>query len=403
MRYHVLAISCVICVFTGCLTSRGEIVSSRDSRDDTTAFLDAAAHARKAWHQLGSGTENVAVADIASAQISLSQIQIQSLHQGLATIDYLKIRAAFLSGQRHEAAKQCIPSLALATYPEILLASLEIHSELPNQRQLYTECLADLLPLSVWRSQLDGQNSDFDVLIKPPRAAVPQIDRDKMIQIADAFSHAGLNAWAWKAYAEAVYVAYSPSWIGEHIDNTWVSTSAANCWARAAECAYQAGEESIAWDYLMKAAVFGDETQYKAVQGIAIKWRSGAKRSTDKGRPLVEAENPTVKQEALEKIVRLYTEMNAHPRAIAIIKANRDAFRNHDQLHDKVQQQWLAVVKDVSRAAKKVMLYGAVVFPDDHAGEVSIPWLLSTDAVASVRNRLKAAAESLPAQTRPGM
>ena len=99
--------------------------------------------------------------------------------------------------------------------------------------------------------------------------------------------------------------------------------------------------------------------------------------------------DPAAKRKALTQAARLYAQLNAHPRALALIDANRDAFEDPDKLRKEMERQWLAVCKDVSRAAEKVTLYGYEVYPGGDPLKVKIPWALSDEAMASVLKRLQ--------------
>ncbi len=149
----------------------------------------------------------------------------------------------------------------------------------------------------------------------------------------------------------------------------------------------------------MKAAVFGDDQLYEKTKQTAKRWAAEDAGQMKPVKP--EPVDPAVKREALTKVVHLYMQMNAHPRAWALIDAHREAFENPDELRKKVEKDWLAVVKDVSRAAEKVVLYGHEVYPKGDPLKVTIPWALSDEAMASVRKRLNQLDNTAPANTQP--
>jgi len=117
----------------------------------------------------------------------------------------------------------------------------------------------------------------------------------------------------------------------------------------------------------MKAAVFGSDKLYEEAQETAKEWASETEP------PAPPPVDPKVKREALTRAVRLYAELNAHPRALALIEENKNAFEDPDSLRKEIEEQWLAVVKGASRMATKVVLYGHEVYPNGDPLKVRIP------------------------------
>ena len=136
----------------------------------------------------------------------------------------------------------------------------------------------------------------------------------------------------------------------------------------------------------MKAAVFGTERLYGEARATAEEWSAAARGEAIAPQPV----DPAVRRDALTRAVRLYAELNAHPRALALIERNWEAFTDPDGLRKEIEDAWLVVVRDVSRQARKVTLYGHEVYPDGDPLNARIPWALSDEAMASVRKRLRA-------------
>lgn len=226
---------------------------------------------------------------------------------------------------------------------------------------------------------------------------MPRRDKKLLVKVAEELENAGLYDLAWRAFAEVVYGGFSPTWITiKSEEENWQSPPAAEYWYKAAICAYKAGEQELAWDYLMKAAVFGTDDLYKKAQETAKQWAAQGVPS----KPTAKAVDPKVRREALRRVVQLYVDMNVHPRAWALIDAYREDFAEPDKLRKEVQDKWLSVIKDVSRAANKVVLYGYEVYPDGDPFKVTVPWALSDQAMAYVKERLdkEKTPSSAPAQ-----
>jgi hypothetical protein len=204
-----------------------------------------------------------------------------------------------------------------------------------------------------------------------------------MLKIAAEFERGAMWDMAWRAYAEAIYAGYGPAWPDERARETWLSAEAAGHWSKAAACAQRAGKTHLAENYFVKAAVFGGDKTQETLKGVARRW---SESPTSHPAPV----DDHTKREALTRIVDLYVEINAHPRALQVIDANGAVFDDPDTLRKKVEDQWLAIVKDASRAAEKVVLYGHEVYPQGDPLKIRIPWAFSDEAVVSVRNRLKA-------------
>lgn len=345
--------------------------------------------ARQAWRLVKPTGKAIPPSNITNARAILAKLETKPSDPGHAVVGYIKARVAFLNGQKEGLETRFITRMDRSIGPECVLALMELHSSSKQKRFLYTECFAELLPVSAWGKQIDGRNSVFLGDIKPPRASVPAGDKAAMFAVAGHLERAGLYDLAWRAYAEAIYVGFPPAWIGENWEGTWVSPRAAEYWAKAAQCARLAGKKKLAWAYLTKAAIFGNEEVYARTQTTARKWNAEAKAAATTKPTAPKPIDPGVKREALTEAVRLYARLNAHPRGLALIDANRNAFEDPDKLRKEMERQWMAVVKDASRGARKVTLYGYEVYPKGDPLKVRIPWGLSDKGMTSVLKRLR--------------
>ena len=169
------------------------------------------------------------------------------------------------------------------------------------------------------------------------------------------------------ASVEAAY-ATAPSWIGsEWRSGTGFCPETAFLWRNAAENARKAGEEVLAYDYLTKFAIFGSEAQFDEAKQIAGRWKAGKPQGEEPEIPRAE------RQKALKETLRLYAELNAHPRALELIEKHGDWFDDPDDLYTQYSDQWKAIVKSYSRTTKHIILFGVNVTGDMDPATIRIP------------------------------
>ncbi len=202
-----------------------------------------------------------------------------------------------------------------------------------------------------------------------------------MLEIAAEFDRAGEWDLAWRAYVEGICSSFSPDALSNiRVRNTWLSADTVKYWIRAGECARQAGREELGESCLLNAAVFGGEEDYRKVGEILRKW---AEEAQDEVEP--EPVDEDVRREALTKIVHMYAQANAHPRAFQLFDDYPDVFENGEKLRKEIEGQWLAVIKAMYGAASKVRVYGFEVFPNGDPLKVRVPWAFSDEAVRYAR------------------
>jgi hypothetical protein len=293
---------------------------------------------------------------------------------------------------------------ALASRASISAESLCWHPEAvanPRGRDLSRQLLIEVAPLTPLTLSLGGRRAKYsEELSWPPRPpTLLMCEWSTQRTMAESLEQAGLYGVAWRCYAEATYAGFHTAWVTHRTDSeNWLCPDAAEYWAKAARCARLAGRQEVAWDFLTKAAVFGSDELYQETQVIAKEWSENPEPTPP---PPVD---PAVKRGALMRAVRLYAELNAHPRALMLIDENRDAFEDPDGLRKEIEEQWVAVVGEVTKFTKVLTLYGYQVYPDGDPLKVRIPWALSDEALADVRTRLAAHDEAAdePAEAAPG-
>jgi hypothetical protein len=323
----------------------------------------------------------------------LAQMTTGAPQVGEAICRHLAVRVSVLAGDRDKGVSSLDGSLPVAMAVEDVHVLRELMFVAPDRRHACEDCLAEMLPISLWRRGSDLRRSDLSffmdgfpekVQYEQETPLIPLHDSRKMLEIAGCLQRCGFHELARRAYAEAVYSTFAPAWIMEPCQGSWLSPEAAELWAEAAQCARLAGRQELAWYYLMKAAVFGSDALFEQTRVTAEQWSNEPKPAAP---PAVD---PVVKREALTRVVRLYAELNAHPRALLLIDENRDALDDPDALRKEIVEQWLPVVREASAFATRVTLYGYEVYPGGDPLKVRIPWALSDDALDSVRERLAA-------------
>lgn len=211
------------------------------------------------------------------------------------------------------------------------------------------------------------------------------------LEIAKSLDKIKLYDFAWRNYALHLCREYRPASIKEN-ENIICHQypDVAKYWLRAAECAYIAGRKDICWDFLMKAAVYGDDDTYDMAIKTAKLWADSEKEGKN---PYPDSEKPVddkEKAKELEKIINLYAKMNTHPRAFELIKKNWDILDNPQKLYDNLSVEWKKVVKysrDIN--LKKYILWGTEVWPEGDPMKVRIPWAFEEDSVEKIKKLLK--------------
>ena len=354
-----------------------------------TPYARAADACRYAWHRMEAAGKSGDLTLISEAQKALASTQLTGAFPGAKEVTYLRIRALALRGEYRGIDGEVASSLATATAVESVLLLMQRSADKPSLRDAYAELLAELAPVSAWRRQVDANRASTGVyvFVKPDRAVVPRTDRSGMVRLAGCLDEAGLYDLAWRAYAEAVYGSYSPGWIRQGNSDTWMSADAAKHWRSAADSARKAGKEELAWDFLMKAAVYGKEEMYAECKQTARTWSLGMEHPEPTKTPRVDRKR---QNRGLMEAIQLCEALNAHPRALSLIEDKWEVLERPDERRKDTEENWIAVVKDLSRATDKVVLYGYEVYPNGDPLKVRIPWALSDEALASVRKRLAA-------------
>jgi len=205
--------------------------------------------------------------------------------------------------------------------------------------------------------------------------------------VSDTFHDLGYYDKAWRSYLELAYFNKNPHLLNsKKYDDTPLSSKNAHNWYSAAENAYRAGEHNLAWGLLLKAAVFGDEKLHEQALNTAKQWVDVETGNAELPKQKLLASDERKKK--LKEIVMVYKEMNAHPRAWAIIDEYKDEFDDPEGLKKEIQDDWIDLVDMLCGSAIRVVLYGYELLRTDVAEDgttikvrpyapldVTIPWI----------------------------
>ncbi|MDR0327574.1 MAG: hypothetical protein LBI05_04685 [Planctomycetaceae bacterium] len=211
-------------------------------------------------------------------------------------------------------------------------------------------------------------------------------------EVSNLFHDLGCYDKAWRASLESVYFNNSiPHLLDSRRSSDIVlSSKNAHYWHDAAESAYRAGDHDLAWGFLMKAAVFGTDELYATTLETAKLWLDVEAGLAELPQP--EPLTPEERKVKFLEIVRAYKNMNAHPRAWAIIDEYKDEFEDPEGLKKEIQDDWLDLTNMLCSAAsvsgERVIFYGYELVRIEDAADgtrteihpfqpldVKIPWI----------------------------
>lgn len=358
-------------------------LSSAAIADEENAFLKRSQMTRSVWQTIKTTNKTKQGLEFAEAQSELRKKNGFGLKSSQGVESYIAARIAYLTEEPLHR-DTLAPEHSEAMLVEDIAILMGTGSNLIEIRRLYEQALADLLPLSRW-NRIAASTSDFVISsLNLPR--IPNFDRAALEAIASEFERSGIADLALCARLEAVYSTYPPSWPGGDYEGNWLSEVTAESWRKVAESARRAGREEIGKEYLFKAAVFGAENSPMESAKTLAKWLA---EKTSK--VALEPVSEKVRRDALTKAVRLYVDINAHPRALQLLDDYPDAFEDVIKLRKNIEGQWAAIVKDASRSTTKMTMYGLEVYPNGDPSKVRIPWAFSDEAIRKARLRITTA------------
>jgi hypothetical protein len=366
-------------------------------------FLTVAQQMRKEWKRLDSMQKSLSAADMQKIQDKAINWQKNSKPSS-AIANYFVIRFIMTDDACKSDKLRLISSLPISMLPEgIDLIPLDKKDKnYKTYLRLHLYCLAMLIPNSGWQAYCDCLDTAQLNDINPSPPSVPLNNNKVMLQIAVEFEHAMLWNLAWKAYANAIYSSYRSPLSDKYCG--WISSTTGHLWLKTAECAYKAGQNDIALEYLMKVAVFGPDDLQEMVSEKFILWSS--KENINNKTIVVDN---VARRQALTNVVKLYMEINAHPYALQILNEYKMCVDNPVNLQKQAENEWMAIIKhkvaaisDPHDLNNKIVFYGQEFYPKGNPVKIKIPWAFSDEAVASVRNRFKESIsrEPMPASSK---
>lgn len=192
----------------------------------------------------------------------------------------------------------------------------------------------------------------------------------------------GLYDYAWKSQIEAIYGGLQPTWvvIGDSPPTkAWLSPDTAALWRRTAENAWKAGEHSLAYEYLAKAAIFGPDEEVDKAKALVKRWREGKPEPA----PTLSHEE---RQKLLKEIVVLYLEIGVPPRALELIEKYHDWLDNPGELRADCVKRWKEVVRQRSHggSAKHLVIFGVRVTDTTDPASIHVPFACDPARVKEV-------------------
>ncbi len=355
-------------------------------------FRSRAAPIRGAWTILSKNEATIPPQRLATAGRLLGR---GNPEQDRAIREYLLARAGCVAGKAGIRFSRADVSFVA----EDVFLMRDILAEEPWRETCrpYHDILARLMPGRAPFLKTVKMQPRMHALVTPPLPTVPMLWDYKLRKCASLLEQAGLYDLAWRVYLEGA--AFPPRW-GESINNSSLCPSVAPLSLKIARAARLARRDDIAWQFLMKAAVFGDESVYESSLSLAEEWENEDALAEKTGTPRPEPEPIPLdtRREALTQAVRLCAECNAHPRAWALIDAHPDAFEDPVALRKEITDGWRAIVDTLvdylqrytgPEHPKTLTIYGTTVYPDGDPLAVKIPWPFSDDAMEYARKRMR--------------
>jgi hypothetical protein len=355
--------------------------------------------ARHATTVLGTVTEELQPAQgPAAARLARAALARTSLWEqrpevpGAAVVGYFRGRLQLVAGEPEAVAAQGRRLAADASVaPEALFLLLESANRAgqTQRRNTYERLLGRLLPLSTYGLMADRAATPRDSLSEGP--VIPDLRREKLIEIASSFAEMGMLPEADGAYREAIYGGFGPPWAAEPRPETWLSPETMDLWLSLGEVQRVQGRMDAAAGAAARALVFGAAKQRDAAAAMLDRLEQGD-RSAAASLPA----ELRLDGERLLHVARLYAGMNLHPRAIALLRQHRAALSaTAERLEGDLVEQWRQLLRQhCAGVAGPCVVFGRDVRGMERPEALSIPEPAAPAAVAEVA----AAVERVTAQ-----
>ncbi len=313
---------------------------------------------------------------------------------GAAVVGYARARLQLIAGDP-QAAREQVPRL-LAT-PEVAPEALFVMVEAAGRagdaegRRRGELWLGKALPLSPYGILSD--RSQTQRLGSAEGPVIPDLRREKLIEVARLYTVLGDSAAAERAYREAIYGGFGPPWAAEERRATWLSEEALDLWLAAADVQLATGRGESAAGSAARVLVYGGAQQRAAAADLLGRLERG-------DRPPVQAssgERP-VDGERILQMARLYAAMNLHPRAIALLRHHRtDLPAAAAALEQRLVDEWRQLLRThCATVAGPCVLFGHDVTALARPEEIEIPGPAAPAALAEVAAALEREAAQEP-------
>jgi len=230
------------------------------------------------------------------------------------------------------------------------------------------------------------------------RDPYPTQEPNEKRPLALTFSRLGLYDLAWRVQLEEGKKDYDTS--------RGYGRESHSYYLRAADNAYRAGREELAWSFLMNAAVFERKEFFDSAMEKAQLWLDIEAEKAEL--PKAEVAQGAERKKLFLEIVERYQNMNAHPRAWLFIEEHKNEFDNPAELIKKVHDNWLGVVRRLKSMASKVEVYGVQLHPGGffrrapNPLSVEIPWAFPEGSLEKVKVQLAELAKKAAGEEKDG-
>lgn len=314
---------------------------------------------------------------------------------GAPVVGYARARLHLLAGDPQAARGE---ARGLLVTPEVAPEALFVMVEAAGgagdaeRRRRGELWLGKALPLSPYGILADRSRTRRLGSAEGP--VIPDLRREKLVEVATLFAGLGDPAAAESAYREAIYGGFGPPWVAEERRETWLSEEALDIWLAAADVQLAAGRGESAAGSAARVLVYGTARQRDAAAGLLGRLERGDRPPTQAS----SGERPIDGEKVLQ-IARLYAAMNLHPRAIALLRHHQAGLpAAGGALDRRLTEEWRRLLSThCATVAGPCVLFGHDVTALAKPEEIEIPRPADPAALA----RVAAALESEPAQERP--
>gem|GEM_PF-2722327 len=162
-------------------------------------------------------------------------------------------------------------------------------------------------------------------------------------QTARDFAQMGVDASGY--YFETILLNFG-AFTETRTNRSWVCPKAIDLWIEAGRQSAIHGENKEAAEALAVVLLYGDERQQAKAKELALAMAGG-------GQPRNEVK---VKPEKIAEIANRYRKMNAHPRALSILK---EYAPEEEELSQAIANEWQAILVHYGATYRKFKIYGA--------------------------------------------